>query len=111
GDVAIYLCGPPPMVEAVRKHIGDAGIEPVGFYYEKFGLAKPAAADTAPAESVAVAAAQAPREELLVAPDARGVAGQVMFPAGEVAGAPTAVSASQSGDVVRRIAGHLVAPA
>jgi benzoate/toluate 1,2-dioxygenase reductase subunit len=111
GDVAIYLCGPPPMVEAVRRHIGDAGIEPVGFYYEKFGLAKPAAADTAPAESVAVAAAQAPREELLVTPDARGVVGQVMFPAGEVAGPPTAVSASQSGDVVRRIAGQLVAPA
>ena len=111
GDVAIYLCGPPPMVEAVRKHIGDAGIEPVGFYYEKFGLAKPAAADSAPAESVAVAAAQKPREELLVAPDARGVAGQVMFPAAEILGPPTAVSASESGDVVRRIAGQLMAPA
>ena len=25
GDVAVYLCGPPPMVEAVRKHFADAG--------------------------------------------------------------------------------------
>ncbi len=24
GDVAIYLCGPPPMVEAVRKHVAEA---------------------------------------------------------------------------------------
>ena len=38
GDVAVYLCGPPPMVEAVRKHFADAGIEPTGFYYEKFAL-------------------------------------------------------------------------
>ena len=25
GDVAVYLCGPPPMVEAVRTHVTDAG--------------------------------------------------------------------------------------
>ncbi|OZD77404.1 oxidoreductase [Rhodococcus sp. 05-339-2] len=36
GDVAVYLCGPPPMVEAVRMHFTEAGIEPTGFYYEKF---------------------------------------------------------------------------
>ena len=39
GDVAVYLCGPPPMVEAVRKHFADEGIAPAGFYYEKFALA------------------------------------------------------------------------
>ncbi len=40
GDVAVYLCGPPPpMVEAVRTHVTEAGIEPTGFYYEKFALA------------------------------------------------------------------------
>ncbi|KQV69531.1 oxidoreductase [Nocardioides sp. Root122] len=38
GDVAVYLCGPPPMVEAVRGHFADQGIEPTGFYYEKFAL-------------------------------------------------------------------------
>ncbi|SFT08207.1 benzoate 1,2-dioxygenase electron transfer component BenC [Saccharopolyspora flava] len=39
GDLAVYLCGPPPMVEAVRKHFADDGFEPTGFYYEKFALA------------------------------------------------------------------------
>ncbi|MFD2399738.1 benzoate diol dehydrogenase BenD [Prauserella oleivorans] len=42
GDVAVYLCGPPPMVEAVRKHFADVGIEPTGFYYEKFALSSAA---------------------------------------------------------------------
>ena len=39
GDVAVYLCGPPPMVEAVRTHFAERGIEPTGIYYEKFALA------------------------------------------------------------------------
>lgn len=39
GDVAVYLCGPPPMVEAVREHFAADGFEPTGFYYEKFALA------------------------------------------------------------------------
>ena len=38
GDVAVYLCGPPAMVEAVRQHFVSEGIEPTGFYYEKFAL-------------------------------------------------------------------------
>jgi benzoate/toluate 1,2-dioxygenase reductase component len=62
GDVAVYLCGPPPMVEAVRTHFADTGVEPTGFYYEKFALsgAAPAARDTAPpAAAAAVAPAQA----------------------------------------------------
>jgi NAD(P)H-flavin reductase/ferredoxin len=36
GFVDIYLCGPPPMVDAVRKHLADQGIEPASFYFEKF---------------------------------------------------------------------------
>lgn len=36
GAVDIYLCGPPPMVDAVRKHLADQGIQPASFYYEKF---------------------------------------------------------------------------
>ena len=36
GLVDIYLCGPPPMVDAVRKYLSDQGIEPASFYYEKF---------------------------------------------------------------------------
>ena len=37
GEVDVYLCGPPPMVDAVRAHLADGGGEaPAGFYYEKF---------------------------------------------------------------------------
>ncbi|QIE91219.1 benzoate 1,2-dioxygenase electron transfer component BenC [Pseudomonas nitroreducens] len=36
GEVDIYLCGPPPMVEAVSHFIREQGITPVNFYYEKF---------------------------------------------------------------------------
>lgn len=36
GQVDVYLCGPPPMVDAVQKHFKAAGIEPVNFHYEKF---------------------------------------------------------------------------
>ena len=38
GDIAVYLCGPPPMVEAVRQHFAAEGVQPTGFYYEKFAL-------------------------------------------------------------------------
>jgi benzoate/toluate 1,2-dioxygenase reductase subunit len=36
GDCDIYLCGPPPMVEAVRKFLQDKGVTPAHFHYEKF---------------------------------------------------------------------------
>lgn len=36
GDVDVYLCGPPPMVEAVSQYMRDKGIAPTNFYYEKF---------------------------------------------------------------------------
>jgi NAD(P)H-flavin reductase len=36
GDVDVYLCGPPPMVEAVRNHFKQQGVTPQNFYYEKF---------------------------------------------------------------------------
>ncbi|AOE85442.1 benzoate 1,2-dioxygenase electron transfer component BenC [Pseudomonas sp. TCU-HL1] len=36
GDVDVYLCGPPPMVEAVSQYIREQGISPANFYYEKF---------------------------------------------------------------------------
>ncbi|GAA4923057.1 benzoate/toluate 1,2-dioxygenase reductase subunit [Actinomycetospora succinea] len=39
GDASVYLCGPPPMVDAVRSHFSEQGFEPAGFYYEKFALA------------------------------------------------------------------------
>ncbi|MBV2361486.1 ring-hydroxylating dioxygenase ferredoxin reductase family protein [Thalassococcus sp. CAU 1522] len=36
GGCDVYLCGPPPMVDAVRGHFGKLGVEPANFYYEKF---------------------------------------------------------------------------
>ncbi|QPN42893.1 ring-hydroxylating dioxygenase ferredoxin reductase family protein [Priestia aryabhattai] len=39
GDVDVYLCGPPPMVEAVSQCIREQGITPANFYYEKFAAA------------------------------------------------------------------------
>ena len=35
-DYDFYLCGPPPMVDAVRKYFDDAGVKPNSFHYEKF---------------------------------------------------------------------------
>ncbi|MDR0277683.1 MAG: ring-hydroxylating dioxygenase ferredoxin reductase family protein [Paucimonas sp.] len=39
GDVDVYLCGPPPMVEAVSRYLGEQGINPANFYFEKFAAA------------------------------------------------------------------------
>ncbi len=36
GDVDVYLCGPPPMVEAVRTYFAAQGLSPASFHYEKF---------------------------------------------------------------------------
>lgn len=36
GNVDVYLCGPPPMVDAVRRHFDDNGVTPNSFHYEKF---------------------------------------------------------------------------
>ena len=36
GNVDVYLCGPPPMVDAVQKHFKAEAITPASFHYEKF---------------------------------------------------------------------------
>lgn len=67
GDVAVYLCGPPPMVEAVRTHLADVGVTPTGFYFEKFGLTRagtPAAAPAATPTAPTAPTRTAPPEEL-----------------------------------------------
>lgn len=46
GDCDVYLCGPPPMVDAVRAHFAKLGIAPASFHFEKFN----------PTETEAVAA-------------------------------------------------------
>ncbi len=39
GEADVYLCGPPPMVEAVRTFLNDQPTPPESFYYEKFSSA------------------------------------------------------------------------
>ena len=36
GDVDVYLCGPPPMVDAVRSFLKAQSVAPTNFYFEKF---------------------------------------------------------------------------
>jgi benzoate/toluate 1,2-dioxygenase reductase subunit len=36
GNCDIYLCGPPPMVEAVQSFLSDKDVKPKQFHYEKF---------------------------------------------------------------------------
>lgn len=36
GDVDLYLCGPVPMVEAVRGWLESTGVKPAHFYFERF---------------------------------------------------------------------------
>ncbi|MFA5679309.1 MAG: benzoate 1,2-dioxygenase electron transfer component BenC [Pseudomonas sp.] len=36
GDVDVYLCGPPPMVDAVLGFFREEGIQPASFHYERF---------------------------------------------------------------------------
>lgn len=40
GDVDVYLCGPPPMVDAVRNALAERGVKPQNFYFEKFNPAE-----------------------------------------------------------------------
>jgi benzoate/toluate 1,2-dioxygenase reductase subunit len=42
GNVDVYVCGPPPMVEGVRKWMAGVGITPKNFLFEKFSSANEA---------------------------------------------------------------------
>ena len=108
GDVAVYLCGPPPMVESVRTHVTKAGIEPTGFYYEKFALAHVGAA---PEPASAPPSVTSPEQALLVSEDARGIAGHVVLPRVDIAAHSNAASGIDDGQAIRSIAGQLMAPA
>jgi benzoate/toluate 1,2-dioxygenase reductase component len=57
GDVDIYLCGPPPMVNAVSKWLDTEGVQPANFYFERFAPKESTGGDAetgapAPAEKV-----------------------------------------------------------
>jgi Na+-transporting NADH:ubiquinone oxidoreductase subunit F len=36
-EIEYYLCGPPPMIDAVTRMLDDLGVEPVMIAYDKFG--------------------------------------------------------------------------
>ncbi len=63
GDVAVYLCGPPPMIDGFRAELDRLGVTPTGFYYEKFLPAAPGATPAAAATRAAAAAVPAPAPE------------------------------------------------
>lgn len=44
GNVDVYVCGPPPMVEGVRKWISGVGVAPKNFLFEKFSSTNEVAA-------------------------------------------------------------------
>jgi len=44
GAADVYLCGPPPMVEAVRAHMARLGVTPAAFLFEKFNPSEAKAA-------------------------------------------------------------------
>lgn len=111
GDVAIYLCGPPPMVESVRTHVADSGVEPTGFYYEKFALAARAAEPPATRASAPSASdEQVVLEGLEVHGDARRVVGQELHPATDLGAWTGAIPPVHDDDGLRRIGGQLLAP-
>ena len=118
GATAVYLCGPPPMVDAVRDHFTHEDISPGGFYYEKFALA--ASRDTAVDSDVEGSEIEGGDEEIEVPDDAltavaaddllvltgegRDLAGQTVLPAADIDASGTTVSAAA--DDARRICGQ-----
>lgn len=119
GDVAVYLCGPPPMVEAVRTHFQQVGVEPTGFYYEKFsGSGTTAAKQSAPAPEAEAPAVAAPVTEAAPAePGTPATDPAVTTDVAPAAAAATAAStqapaasqpAAVEDDTTRTIAGQTV---
>jgi benzoate/toluate 1,2-dioxygenase reductase subunit len=47
GNVDVYVCGPPPMVEGVRKWLAGCGVTPKSFHFEKFSSASATVGETA----------------------------------------------------------------
>nr|WP_296765299.1 benzoate 1,2-dioxygenase electron transfer component BenC [Rhodococcus sp. (in: high G+C Gram-positive bacteria)] len=135
GDVAVYLCGPPPMVEAVRTHFADEGVEPTGFYYEKFAPSAKVSADSGadePVTEVVSSETEPAKEDTLRVPDtsenevpevsedapietssgtARTISGQVVFDRRDItspAASGTSVGSADEIAVMRTIAGQTV---
>ena len=95
------------MVESVRTHVTEAGIEPTGFYYEKFALAH---AGTVQESASAPPAAASSEQALLVSEDARGIAGHVVLPRLDIAALGDTGSGVDDGRAIRSIAGQVMTP-
>ena len=122
GEVAVYLCGPPPMVEAAREHFASQGVTPTGFYFEKFTPGASAAAT--PAETEVAQTGGEP--EVSQAPSSNGAepgaqtpavdepSEQIQAPPVEAARAPEPAGDDRiletAGAAARAIAGQLVLP-
>ena len=133
GAAAVYLCGPPPMVEAVRVYFSEQDVKPRGFYYEKFALAAVPGDKTGSAtlpepgvEPVSEAETDTePVGQTVVVPDGHGaeilaldgregraILGQQVWPTADVE--PLGSSGSGRGfepDTARRICGQRIASA
>ena len=109
GDAAVYLCGPPAMVDAVRDHVSGANVEPAGFFYEKFTPA--ILAQTNPTTDAANDPTLSDHEEKIIPHgDARSLAGQEVHPAAAISAWDGPVARTDHGDAVRRIAGQAMFP-
>ncbi|MFF5987200.1 benzoate 1,2-dioxygenase electron transfer component BenC [Prauserella flavalba] len=120
GDVAVYLCGPPPMVEAVRTHFTERGVEPTGFYYEKFALsnaaaqAGPAVVETPPEPEPVVEPAPEPEpvRPVTLEGEGRTMAGQRIFEPAALSPllAGAARTAAEEAATARTVAGQAIWP-
>jgi benzoate/toluate 1,2-dioxygenase reductase component len=126
GDVAVYLCGPPPMVESVRKYFVENNVEPTGFYYEKFApSAAVAVSKVEPEVSEETVAEPEPSGDVELAPEpaeslcettasdaSRRLFGRVVFDRRDymqLAANPTAISRADEVATMRAVAGQRVA--
>ena len=74
GEADVYLCGPPPMVEAVRVFLSEQPNPPANFYYEKFSsAAAPAGAASTEVEVTATSTGDGDDRRAEVAVSAPGV--------------------------------------
>ncbi|MFD2093529.1 benzoate 1,2-dioxygenase electron transfer component BenC [Blastococcus deserti] len=121
GSAAVYLCGPPAMVEAVRTHVAGLGVAPSGFYYEKFALAAPPAEVVEDAAEPGPAAVEPPPGPVVIPDtvaellgldgrDGRASAGQLLLPRVELppVGAGAAGRGAESPADLWRLAGQPV---
>jgi NAD(P)H-flavin reductase/NAD(P)-dependent dehydrogenase (short-subunit alcohol dehydrogenase family)/ferredoxin len=112
GAAAVYLCGPPAMVDAVRGHFGEQGITPASFYYERFapaavpaptplpegGAGHPAVEESGPVDNAGrlPAPAVAGGDLLVLSGEGRAITGQLLLPTAELPTLGTSATLSRA---------------